>query len=254
MTDILVPHSPRPPSFQSGAATHQAQRDSNEDQASAGTFPGGGYVIVADGVGGEAWGHLASKTARCWAEASLLRYLQAMVDTGAEPDLGRVLSLAFRNAHKGLVRQAAVGGYRFGLKTTLIIGVVYRKQAAVGHVGDGGSWCWHEGMELPRPLLSPMANGAGELAAVLSPWSFQEPSIQVQDWPGQGVLIAATDGVSDPLPPAGVAYLARSLQESSAPLQELLEQLLQACHAETDAVGPIFMDNMGVAALRRRSV
>lgn len=241
--------------LQSGAATHIAQRDSNEDQAAAGTFPGGGYVIVADGVGGEAWGDVASETARRWAEASLLRQLHATLDAGDQLDLERLVRLAFRNAFKGLVRQAVAGNYRFGLKTTLIVGVVYRGTAAVAYVGDGGLWAWHaDARALPplQPLLRPMANATGELAAVLSPWAIVEPHIELLPWPANGVLIAATDGVSDPLPPSTIAMLAKALHESESSVQQLLEQLLETCHTEADDLGPIFMDNMGVAALVQR--
>ena len=239
--------------FEVGAATHRARRETNEDQASAGSFPGGAYLLVADGVGGEAWGDVASRTALQGAEGSLLKQLHSSIDAGTTPDIRRMVQLAFRAAGKGLVRAAVDQSRRFGLKTTLIVALVWRDQLAIAYVGDGGLWCWQDSVMELEPLLVPMANEAGELAAVLSPWKIFEPQVCVRHWTPGSVLIAATDGIADPIPFDGIGLLARELHQSSNSVEDLLCQLLEACNAQSDDMGPIFDDNMGIAALRQRS-
>lgn len=233
-----------------GAATHRAQRDVNEDQAAAAVVAGGGYVVVADGVGGEAWGEVASATAVTCALHSLRLQLDVTDPAAPAPDAAKIVQRAFEDAQRGLRTMAERRGLAFGMKTTLIVALLHGDRLVAGHVGDGGLWAWRPGDEAPRVLIEPMANEAGELSAALSPWAEQAPRIAVHPW-GGGVVLAASDGIADPLPLSSIDVVARALHESTAPLQELLEQLLEACHGQVDADGPIFMDNMAVAALRQ---
>lgn len=251
-----VPIETKFPLFETGAATHQAQRETNEDQAVAGNFPGGAYVIVADGVGGEAWGDVASATAVKFAENALRAHVHAYIKHGKPIDLQKVLAATYRSAVKALRVKAVQLGRRFGLKTTLIVGVVWQGQLAVGFVGDGGLWLWQdcEGDHCLVPLVEPMANEAGELHGVLSPWRWMEPVVRLVPWVAGSVLIAATDGIADPIPPEGLAVVASQLQRSPDGVQVLLHQLLESCHGQVDELGPIFTDNMGIAALRERSL
>jgi serine/threonine protein phosphatase PrpC len=248
------PIDTEPPRFETGAATHQAQRESNEDQAAAGHFPGGAYIIVADGVGGEAWGDVASATAVRFAENALRAHTHAHLKLNKTIDLQRVLTATFRSAVKGLICKAVQTRHRFGLKTTLIVGVVWQGQLAVGFVGDGGLWLWQEskGHQRLLALVEPMANEAGELHGVLSPWRRVEPVVKVIPWETGGVLMAATDGIADVIPPEGLALVASHLRGSPDGVQDLLQQLLDTCHGQVDAMGPIFSDNMGIAALREK--
>lgn len=236
--------------IEAGCATHLAQRETNEDHAVAGTFGGGGYVIVADGVGGEPWGGEASSTACTWAEASMLHHLMTAIDAGIELDLEHLVSLAFRNAHLGLNKLASDPKYRFGLKTTLIVALIYHERIAWTYVGDGSLWLLNATSGSLVPLLQPMANEAGELTGVMSPWHFQEPRVEIGAWPTGGVLIATTDGLADPIPPEGFGVLSRELLSSPLAVPEVLQQLLDACSLQVDHFGPIFTDNMGIAALR----
>jgi len=234
-----------------GASTHRAQRDVNEDHAAAALLAGGAYVVVADGVGGEAWGEVASAAAVTCATHSLRSQLELPGGKAAAPDCATVVRRAFEDAQRGLATLAERRALAFGLKTTLIIALVRGNSLAVGHIGDGGLWTWRPGDETPRALLQPMANAAGELSAVLSPWVKHEPRIEVHPWSADGVILAASDGISDPLPLSSIDIVVRELHASASPVQQLLEQLLEACHAQSDANGPIFMDNMAVAALRQ---
>jgi hypothetical protein len=234
-----------------GAATHIAQRETNEDHACAGTFAGGAYVVVADGVGGEPWGDVASATACKWAEAYVRVQMNTGERKGVPPNLQHVVERSFKGAQFGLRRQARSSRRQFGMKTTLIVAMVHRGTLAVGHLGDGGAWIQTRPQELPTTLIHPMANTAGELTGVLSPWAWMPPQITLTNWSPGSVLFATTDGLADPIPLPGLAVLGRELLATRGPVQSVLEELLQACSLQADDQGPIFNDNMGIAALRQ---
>lgn len=233
-----------------GAATHIAQRETNEDHARAGAFAGGAYLLVADGVGGEPWGDVASATACKWAEACLRAQLNSAASTGQTPNLQLVVERTFRSAHYGLRRQAWASRRQFGMKTTLIVAMVHHDSLVVGHLGDGGAWFQSPHHALPTTLIVPMANQGGELTGVLSPWAWMAPDITQAPWSPGSVLFAITDGLADPIPLPGLAVLGRELLAARGTVQSVLEELLQACSEEADDQGPIFSDNMGIAAMR----
>ncbi|MBK6803312.1 MAG: protein phosphatase 2C domain-containing protein [Novosphingobium sp.] len=232
-------------------ATHVGARENNEDYVLTDEAGSAAIIVVADGVGGEPWGEHASRLACVSAISFTRRALRAAELRGQAPVTRRIVQLAFRLAYRSLRREARQSRRVAGLKTTLILAVAERATLTFGHVGDGGLWLGHcDGSPL-EALLNPMRwSPGGELTSALGPTRRTEPIIGVRTLPERAIVVAATDGLADPIPAPSWQFIAAELVRGDD-MQIVMQQLLEHCAGMREEGQPVFTDNMTLAAIRR---
>lgn len=121
------------------AETDAAGRSENQDVALAmvlGAGPANGgedfLLLVADGMGGEPAGDVASRIA-----ADTLR---DAFPNAPEGDLGQALRQAFRQANEAVYQAAATEPAYTGMGTTLTAALLHGRYATVAHVGDSRAY------------------------------------------------------------------------------------------------------------------
>jgi serine/threonine protein phosphatase PrpC len=121
------------------AESDAAGREENQDLALAlalsgpSTAPGEDFLlVVADGMGGEPAGDVASRIA-----VDTLRDALAEMPQG---DLGQALKLAYRKANEAVYRAAVDEPTYTGMGTTLTSALLHGKYATVAHVGDSRAY------------------------------------------------------------------------------------------------------------------
>lgn len=207
-----------------GSATALGRRPLNQDAWV--TIPDAGLFAVADGVGGEPGGEVASALAiraleRFFAQADA-EEREGMVDSAR-------LDLAFRMAHRDIITEASAGKYR-SMGTTLAAVLVSGDRAVVGHTGDSRVYRRVEGRleqltvdhnvyeRLARvegiSLLSPSLGGA--LTRALTPRCNARPDLRSISLEPGDVLLLCTDGVSGPLEPYEIQELLAQPPEQAA--------------------------------------
>jgi PPM family protein phosphatase len=116
-------------------------RDHNEDSirtyhADQYATKGGRLFIVADGVGGEAYGEVASEMAAKLTGEQYYRLMSENNDLPEAQALRRVLSQVNRDIYKEAGRMGA-GGH---MATTIVAAVLHGNQLSVGWVGDSRAY------------------------------------------------------------------------------------------------------------------
>ncbi len=190
-------------------------------------IPDAGLFAVADGVGGEPGGEVASALAI----DALTRFFSSgeldardrMVDSAR-------LDLAFRMAHRDIVAEAAAGRYQ-SMGTTLAAVLVSEGQAVIAHTGDSRIYRYGGGAlesltvdhnvyeRLARvegvKLLSASLGGA--LTRALTPRCDARPDLRSISLEPGDVLMLCTDGVSGPLEPHEIEERLRLAPREAAP-------------------------------------
>ncbi len=121
------------------ARTDKGGRDDNQDAVRlvSPNHPGiaerGWLLVVCDGVGGEAGGHLASAKA---ADAALQAYYD---DTHGKTPFDW-LNAAVKRAHLAVLREATRDSALRRMSTTLVAAAVLDNQAYIAHVGDSRAY------------------------------------------------------------------------------------------------------------------
>ena len=112
-------------------------REMNEDRYLVRVEPRGTLLAVADGVGGEAGGELASSAA---IEALSKRFF------GASPEVSRAdaLAAAMRDANDAVLGAAGQSGQK-GAASTLVAAAVSGNEAVVGNLGDSRAYLVRDG-------------------------------------------------------------------------------------------------------------
>lgn len=168
--DLLARHfgpSPPPVSVQFGALSHPGRvRPNNEDHylvferrrtrsVLLTNLPDGflrpaddvGYVLaVADGMGGAAFGELASMMAlrSGWDQSSgAIKWTWIINDREIE-DLKERVGIAFQRMSEALQTEAQQRPDCSGMGTTLTAAYTVGPEAFIGHVGDSRAYLWHE--------------------------------------------------------------------------------------------------------------
>lgn len=122
------------PTFQSTAATHVGLvRENNEDSGYAGPH----LILVADGVGGQAAGEVAS------ASTTYVVSAMAMFDPG--PDLPGALAEIVTMAKSHLTDGVSRDPERTGMSTTLTAMLTDGERFALAHVGDSRGYLLRDG-------------------------------------------------------------------------------------------------------------
>lgn len=89
-------------------------------------------LLVADGMGGEPAGDVASRIAATT--------LQAAFTTLPEGDLGQALKQAYRRANDEVVAAGDANPAESGMGTTLTSAIIHGKYATIAHVGDSRAY------------------------------------------------------------------------------------------------------------------
>jgi protein phosphatase len=169
--DLLAKHfgpSPPPMSVKFGAMTHVGRvRTNNEDHylvlerrrtraALLTNLPEGmlshaddiGYILaVADGMGGPAFGELASMLAlrSGWEQApNTIKWTWIITDREID-ELKERVELVFQRIHQALLERARVEPALEGMGTTLTGAYTVGPEAFIGHVGDSRAYLYHDG-------------------------------------------------------------------------------------------------------------
>lgn len=208
-----------PGELEIGAVTHVGRvRTANEDDYLI-AFPeegrDGGFVAIADGMGGVAGGAQASRAA--------IRALGAtLADAGPESDPGDRLRAAFDAASERVHALESESPHLAGMGTTMTVLLFDGDRAFVGHVGDTRCSRIRSGtaeqltedhaMREPRNLLT-RAIGAGQRHETVD-------VLEVDVQPGD-TFVLCTDGVWSVVEPSELAQDLRA-----APLQRACERVL----------------------------
>jgi protein phosphatase len=243
---------PRSPDL--GIATHTGKvRSRNEDAGAALDLEEVRVALLADGLGGEPFGDVASLCA-IEAAASALAGLDGfeLADDTARAE--QQLRVAFAAAEAALAEQAGELGIkpgRSGLRTTLLIAIASHDRIVFGQIGDGAMVVLREGQVVPL-ITAQKADPErlSLLAACLGPSTLGEPVFGVFDRRPGDVLIAATDGVSDRVTDA---FYARTAAEQIAArggdLERAAADILESLASYRHGGEIVFDDNMTLALI-----
>ena len=218
----------------SGAATHIGRRPNNEDSYCQ--KPQLGFFAVADGLGGHEGGEVASQlvlsTMADFLSAEENQPQPAMPGCGAESLLVRAVRLAHHEVH---VRQS---GRLSMMASTITAALLGDGEAVVCNLGDSRTFLVRggelrrltrdhtvlaemeeEGLDTSNPFAMMHRNSL--TGAVGMEASVEPECCRVAVQPGD-VLVLASDGLYEPVPPA----LMLSLLAQGGSAQELAERLV----------------------------
>lgn len=243
-----------PPRFESAYRCEiGAVRERNEDACLTVTTRFGGHFdfqplgvyVVADGMGGQMNGHIASSAAaRAFAEFILTNVYFPLLRGKPEPDEARLLDLmdeAVLTAHEAVFqpRPERNGG------TTLTAVVVVGRRLFVAHVGDSRAYLQEDGElraltkdhSLVRRLqdqgrLSDEDAQSYEYRNVLLQALGQEIALSTDTFalnlPPTGTLLLCTDGLCGFVPEAEMA----AILNQEGPIQDITDRLYEAAMAK----------------------
>jgi PPM family protein phosphatase len=194
-------------------ASERGQRERNEDALTADA--GSGFFAVADGIGGELGGEVASRTVI----SSLARFFESSSDVTADPVIARVqLDVAIRLAHRRLVEESHAGFRHMG--TTLAALLLRGDHVVYAHVGDSRIYRLRDGtlerltidhsVREPRVVVSAHRGGVyvESLTRAIAARSEVIPDHAEYESRRGDVVLICSDGVSRPL---GDSHLGRVL-------------------------------------------
>lgn len=207
-----------------GWASELGLREENQDSALCRADLG--IFAVADGIGGEKGGAVASRVAL----EGLERFYESISEPAADALTvqGR-LDLAVRLAHRAVVEKAVGPLARMG--TTLVVVRVFEGHALIGHVGDSRAYrlrdgvldqltadhsmrsYWQTAVGSVRQLPPSLAEA---LTRALSPNVDPRPDFSLIEVEDGDVLMLCTDGVSKVLEPWRMALALSHPRASSA--------------------------------------
>ncbi|MDR3707834.1 MAG: protein phosphatase 2C domain-containing protein [Capsulimonadaceae bacterium] len=131
-----------------GSKTDLGTRENNEDavlvvQPRNGELGAQAVLIVADGMGGRAYGEDASSTAVRTIRATLGSLL---APGAAKPPYGDALAAAIRRANSDVYELARTKSGQKGMGTTCVAAVIADDSATIAHVGDSRAYLLRDGL------------------------------------------------------------------------------------------------------------
>jgi len=186
-------------------------RDANEDAAAAVRLPGTAgmawvwVAAVADGIGGNAGGELASHSA---VNAFILTVQSLVTDGVADPAQLIERGFAEANDQIAVVARSAAGNSEMG--TTLTTALVWGRRLWVGHIGDSRLYVLRGGQarQITRDHVL-----RGMLAKYLGAGSPHVPDIAYEDLRDGDVALLGTDGLFRRLPESEISRIVRASRD-----------------------------------------
>ena len=131
-----------------GAKTDAGRRENNEDAVLVLRSPNGelgadAVIVVADGMGGRAFGEDASSTAVKTVKATLLQLLKP---GPAMPPVSDALATAIRRANSDVFELARSKSGQKGMGTTCVAAVIAGDTLTIAHVGDSRAYLLRDGL------------------------------------------------------------------------------------------------------------
>jgi serine/threonine protein phosphatase PrpC len=210
-------------------------------------------ALLADGLGGEPFGDVASLCA-IEAAMSALGGLDGDVVADDATAAEACLREAFAAAAAALAergRELGIAPGNRGLRTTLLIAITSRDRVVFGQIGDGAMIVLREGEVLP--LTQAQKANPDQLslvAACLGPTTLGEPVFGVFERRPGDLLIAATDGVADRVTDAFYARTAvEQIAAHGGDLNEAAADLLERLAGYRHGGETVFDDNMTLALI-----
>lgn len=182
-----------PPGFALGAATHTGRvRAANEDDylLLAPEAEGGAVLLcaVADGLGGNAGGAEASRSA--------LRGLAAALLAAPVSNVREAVESAFRGASLRVAEQAAIVPGLADMGTTLVAAAFARGRVVVAHVGDSRAYLLRNGTMKRLTQDHAAAGDRNQLTRCLGGGSpDQQPDVSDVDVRAGDRILLCSDGV-----------------------------------------------------------
>lgn len=210
-----------------GARTDTGTRDNNEDSYAVLTNHQGNLcvdavLIVADGMGGRAYGERASSTAVETVRATLSELLS--VSAAENPPIQDALTTALRRANSQVYDMAAENPGRQPMGTTCTTAVVAGDKLFVGHVGDSRAYLLRD--DILRPITSDHSFVAEQMRAgqlsdhdarrsrfknVITKAVGIEPTLQpdigLHALKDGDVILVCTDGLTGMIDEAGITQI-----------------------------------------------
>ncbi len=215
----------------------------NEDSYFIGEIkPGLALIIVADGVGGHAFGEIASQTTVGVFETLLQ---EGKLAAAADPSIREMLlTMSAQRAHVEVSKMAVEDPDKNGMSCTLTAAIADDKAVTVLQVGDSRLYKMADGQLeqvtvdqtvandlllsgrinetqfATHPDRGRLSQGIG-LEAVGQP---MEPVVTTLPWHSGDIIFACSDGLTDMANDTDIAHLVRA----EHPLETICEQLIQA--------------------------
>ena len=154
-------------------------RKDNQDSGYAGDH----LLVVADGVGGAAYGDVASSTA-----VHVLRRL----DDGPTEEMLPALAGAVHRVHDRLAELVEADAELDGTSTTLTAALFDGSRLGIGHVGDSRAYLWHDGE------LRQLTKDHTFVQTLVDEGRITEEASRTH--PHRNIILRAVDGVHDTEP------------------------------------------------------
>lgn len=118
-------------------------RENNEDSL---TFDvENGLGILADGMGGYNAGEVASGMATAFIASELGRWLSSAGTQAQTKEVRRAMEVCVENVNRSIYNSANTNPQYHGMGTTLVVGVFWKDQLILGHIGDSRCYRWRGG-------------------------------------------------------------------------------------------------------------
>ena len=110
-------------------------RDNNEDSIACDTIGGCFCMVIADGLGGQEKGELASSIASS-SLLDILRENEDLLSKFDEPQIVKMFEESFQKVNNKILLRASGDKSSSGMSTTLTCAVMSEKRIIIAHIGD----------------------------------------------------------------------------------------------------------------------
>ena len=176
-------------------------RELNEDRYLVRVEPRGTLLAVADGVGGEAGGEMASSAA---IEALSRRFF----DASAELSRADALAAAMRDANDAVLGAAGKSGQK-GAASTLVAAAVSGDDAVVGNLGDSRAYLVRDGT-IQRITADHSGASPSSITRFVGDPNGVQPDVFVETLVPGDRLLLCSDGLTRHVPDEEIAREVRS--------------------------------------------
>lgn len=231
-----------------GRAVETVLTNLSEDETMPGElFEESGYgMVLADGVGGEAAGEVASRKA-IYTLLSLVLHTPDWQFRWSSKEKNTVMwrmKDRFRHVNDALIRYAAADSRLRGMCTTLTAAVIYGNGLIIGHIGDSRAYLLHGGklMKVTRDhtvgerLVEEGTHAPGDplvvelrgllLKALGAKQGECEPDVYDCQLENNDQLLLCTDGLTDMVADAAIETIMNGATSAESACRKLVDQAL----------------------------